>query len=112
MNSSPLPPGEPIGDARRRRIIWIEDTLILVCIGLLWLPLTGARGAWVSGVMLADLALMVWLLIRRKRRVDDLFAELRRKQEAGEALHLYPGIPGIAPPVERPTVSVGDQTRD
>lgn len=106
MNASSPPPAESHDETARRRVIYLEDALILVCIALLWVPIVAGPGPWVWLVLGADLGLMVWLLARRKRRVDELFEELRKQREgAPDAASLYPGLPGFAPPQERPTVS-------
>ncbi len=91
---------DPFESMPTRRTIAYENTLILVCLALLWLPIIGYSGPVVTAVLLADLAAMVWLLGRRKRRVDAVFAEIRRRQEeaerSGRPLGL-PGVPGLPP---------------
>lgn len=81
-----------------RTTVHIEDALIILCLIPLWLPVFGVRGTWVTLVMVAALILMVAVLRRRKRRVDNLFAELRRRQEMLDAVGGYPMLPGMMPP--------------
>ncbi len=91
---------------RRTRIA--ESLLILICLATLWLPIAGLRGPLANAVLLVSLALMVWLFVRQKRRLDDLFEALRRQQEQMEAMGGYPGLPGMMPP---PTTRVADDQR-
>ena len=111
-----LPDPEPGQEFKiDRRAVAIEDALVLLCLALLWLPLLGFRGSWVTVVMVADVVTMVAVLIRRKRRIDDLFEEWRRRQSETETLGAYPGMPGVMPPrqtgpgVERPSVEASDE---
>lgn len=98
-----------------RRMVAVEDALILVCLGLLWLPMLGLRGTWVTALLVVDLATMVVVMVRRKRRVDRLFEEWRRLREEQQRLGAYPGVPGMIPPrqedFERVDLSVSPPPR-
>lgn len=96
MNFEPDP--EPLPSAPSRRTVLTEDALILVCLATLWIPILGYRGPLVLAVMLVSLALMSILLVRRKRRVDALFEEMRRRREEMQALGGFPTMPGMIPP--------------
>mgnify|MGYP000920889319 CR=1 FL=1 len=99
---NPFPPvfNEPQEELVKvdRRVVWIEDGLILLCLGLLWLPILGHRGPVTNGLMVAALGVMVVLLVRRKRRVDALFAAYRKQQEALRGVQGYPNLVGMVPP--------------
>lgn len=81
-----------------RRTVWIEDALILLGIPIMWLAIFELQGAWVRVVLWATLAVMIVLLIRRKRRIDRLFEELRRRQRRLQEMGGFPTIPGMMPP--------------
>jgi hypothetical protein len=94
-----------------KAVVHLEDALIIISLVLLWLPIVGLRGLWVNVVLGLCLLTMVLILVRRKRRVDKLFAELRKRQAMIEAMGGYPTIPGMMPNrmgAERPTTEVDD----
>lgn len=101
---NPFPPAfdEPQEDLVKvdRRVVWFEDALILICLALLWLPILGPRGPLTSGIMVVALIAMLALLIRRKRRVDALFAAYRKQQEEMRGVQGYPNLIGRVPPPE------------
>ena len=95
-----------------RRVVHTEDALIILCLVLLWLPIIGFHGWWVKLVLGASLVTMIVVLVRRKRRVDALFDELRQRQAQVEAMGGYPTIPGMMPHrmgKETPISEVDDQ---
>jgi len=94
-----------------RATVHVEDALIILCLIPLWLPVFGLRGLWVNVLMGTALFTMIVVLRRRQKRVANLFAELRKRQEMMEAMGGYPTIPGMMPPRmsgERPTREVED----
>lgn len=107
-----------------RRAIRLEDAAILACIGLLWLAHFSLTPPWSHLLMGVLLVSMVALFVRRKRRVDALFAELRQQQAAMAATGgraFIPGVPGLPPTLrlvdedpskpDRPKVNVGANGR-
>ncbi|MCC7491113.1 MAG: hypothetical protein IT204_02135 [Fimbriimonadaceae bacterium] len=94
-----------------RRVVAAEDGLVLLCLALLWLPIAGYHGPWVTAVLVADLLAMVVLLRRRKQRLDKLLEDYRQHQEALRQRGAVPGLPFIPPErlrgSEPPPVQVG-----
>ena len=72
----PLPPD----DARPAKPlrIWIEDALILLAIPVLWLTILRFRGPIYTAVMLATLAVMVWIFVARWRRLNKYVEEHKK----------------------------------
>ncbi len=95
-----------------KHTVHLEDALIILCLVPLWLPVFGLKGLWVTLLMIASLVAMVVVLRRRKRRLDTLFAELRKRQAMLSAMGGYPTMPGMMPPrmdAERPSPEVDEQ---
>jgi hypothetical protein len=82
---------------RRRRVTLVEDVINLACLCALFLtvmlaPKVAAARAFL-GVLLVIVAV---LFVRRKRRLDQLFAAMRKRQEELGGLGV-PGVPGLPP---------------
>ena len=48
--------------------IWVEDTLILLAIPVLWLTIFQLRGPVYTAIQWVTLAIMVWIFVNRVRR--------------------------------------------